>query len=108
MTLAELLQYLDRHTGYGTSDGNLEQTLRKSAGEMHRDPLIGEILGALARHCRSAGADCPIDRVQAVSALAPLRLRHMKDDAPPDALRAVERIILTIDGAFNEEALRGR
>ncbi len=39
-------------------------------------------------------------------ALAPIRLEYMKDDAPVEGFRLVEKIVHAIDGAFNDEALR--
>ena len=51
-------------------------------------------------------ADAPITRSQAIAALAPIRLEFMKDDAPADGFRLVEKIVHAIDGAFNDEALK--
>lgn len=108
MTLQELIQYLDSNSGYRILDGNPIQTLLGASQGKHREPLIGEILDALARHCGDARETCVVERAQAISAMGPIRLRYMRDDAPAEGLRIVERIIQAIDGAFNDEALRNR
>ncbi len=108
MTLKELIHYLDNNSGYSLLDGDPAQTLLRASQGKHRNPLIGEILNAIAQHCGGAKEDCVVERAQAVSAIGPIRLQYMKDDAPVEGFRMVERIIQAIDGAFNDEALRNR
>lgn len=43
-----------------------------------------------------------------MKSLSPLRLKYMADNAPVEGFRMVEKIITTIDAAYNEEALRLR
>jgi hypothetical protein len=74
----------------------------------HRDPFVAEVLTALMN---GAGADSPgaeLERAVAVKALGPLRLKYMKDDAPVEGFRLVEKTIVTIDAAYNEEALASK
>lgn len=108
MTLKELIQYLDSNSGYSLLDGDPSQTLLRASEGKHREPLIGEIINAIARHCGDAKEDCVVERAQAVSAIGPIRLQYMRDDAPVEGFRMVERIIQAIDGAFNDEALRNK
>ncbi len=107
MTLGELLKYVDGHCGYRIfEDGSSESVVRALAGA-HPEPFLGRIVAALAR---AAGddADAVIDRAAATGALGPLRLEAMRDDAPIEQLRMVERVVHAIDGAFNDEALGRR
>lgn len=106
MTFAELLQYLDSHTPYGILEGAPEETLAKARSGNHTHPIIGQIVASLFEKSGVAGFDSPIERAQAVAALAPLRLAYMRDDAPAEGLRMVEKIVHEIDSAFDEEALR--
>lgn len=106
MTLCELLRYLDENSRYAVLDGDCAQTLEKARANAHKDALMGEIIERLAGAAHDANT--LIDRAAAALSLGPLRLRYMKDDAPVDGFRMVERIIHTIDGAFNEEALEQR
>lgn len=108
MTLKELIQHLDSNSGYSILDGDPAQTLLRASQGKHREPLIGEILNAIARHCGDAQEDCVVERAQTVSAIGAIRLQYMRDDAPVEGFRMVERIIQAIDGAFNDEALRNR
>jgi hypothetical protein len=106
MTLAELLTYLDSRTPYDVLDGTPEETLAKARTAGHRVALTGAILVALFDKAGAADVHSPIERAQAVAALGPIRLQYMKDDAPVEGFRMVEKIVHAIDGAFNEEALR--
>lgn len=106
MTLAQLLKYLDQHSGYAVLDGDVVRTITKAKDGNHRDPLMGEIVRLLFGGAACVDENSPISRAQATTSLGPLRLRFMKDDAPVDGFRMVERIIHAIDGAFNDEALR--
>lgn len=106
MTLEQLLQYLDSHSGYKVLEGDAAQTLTKARAGQHSDPLMGEILKSLYEGAGGTDAGSAITRAQATTSLGPLRLRYMKDDAPVAGFRMVEKTIHTIDGAFNDEALQ--
>ncbi len=108
MTLEQLLTYLDDHMEQDFLDGDAAETLKKARDGSHRDPIVAEILAALMD---GAGADSPgteLERAVAVKAIGPLRLKYMKDDAPVEGFRLVEKTIVTIDAAYNEEALASR
>ena len=106
MTLAELLAYLEAHTPFDLLDGTPEETLAKVRAGRHRHPVAGAIVAALAERGGASGTEAPLERAQAVAALGPLRLAYMKDDAPVDGFRMVEKVVHAIDGAYNDEAQR--
>lgn len=106
MTLSELLQYLDANTDYPILDGTVEETLRKARAGSHRDALVGTIVTAFAQAFGCENPDCAVDRAGTIKALGPIRLKYMGDDAPLEAFRLVQRLVVVIDGAFNDEALR--
>ena len=108
MTLAQLLQYLDERSTYAVLDGDVTRTIAKAQDRKHHDPLMGEIIGALFSGANCIDENSPVSRAQATNSLGPLRLRFMRDDAPVEGFRLVEKIIHTIDGAFNDEALKER
>lgn len=104
MTLDELFRYLDQHTPYHyLCDGD---AVERANNSQHPDPLIGEIICAISKKCGCTNLACEVTREQVVRALSPVRLRFMADDAPVEGFRLVEKSIITIDAAFNEEALR--
>ncbi|AGA32737.1 hypothetical protein TVNIR_1053 [Thioalkalivibrio nitratireducens DSM 14787] len=108
MTLERLLAYLDRHLDHRFLDGGAAATLAKARAGTHCDPIAAEILAALMD---GAGADSPgteLDRASAVKAIGPIRLKYMHDDAPVEGFRLVEKTVVTIDAAYNEEALAAR
>ena len=104
MTLTELLVYLDEHSGHRLLVGSVDETLRQAHAGRHADPLAGEIVALLV----AAEDGAVISRAGATTALGPLRLRYMRDDAPVEGFRMVEHVVHAIDGAFNDEALRAR
>lgn len=108
MTLAELLRYLDENTEYDILDGTPEETLAKARAGRHKDPLAGEIVRHLQEATGTSDAGGLIERATAATSLGPLRLRYMRDDAPVEGFRKVQRVILAIDLAFDAEALRRR
>lgn len=109
MTFAQLLQYLADHTPYPILDGTPRETVEKAKSGSHRDPIAGGIVASLFERSGLPDVDAPIERAQAVSAIGPIRLHYiMKDDAPAEGFRMVEKIVHGIDGAFNDEALRSR
>ncbi|MFO8154168.1 hypothetical protein [Thioalkalivibrio sp.] len=108
MTLEQLLNYLDDQMERDFLDGDAAETLNKARDGSHSDPIVAEILTALMD---GAGADSPgteLERAVAVKAIGPLRLKYMKDDAPVEGFRLVEKTIVTIDAAYNEEALAAK
>ncbi len=106
MTLAELLRYLDEKSGFALLEGSPEQTVAKARAGAHRDPVLGAIVRDLYEKSGVEGLEAPLERAAAVNALGGLRLAYMRDDAPADAFRTVERIVYFIDCAFDEKALR--
>jgi hypothetical protein len=106
MTFAELLQQLEKSLPAQILDGDIAETLGKARAGKHRHALAGKIIAALFDKAGLPGTDAPMTRSQAIAALAPIRLEFMKDDAPADGFRLVEKIVHAIDGAFNDEALR--
>ncbi|MGM0552625.1 MAG: hypothetical protein ACQETK_02275 [Pseudomonadota bacterium] len=108
MTLSELLTYLDEHMDTAFLDGDPATTLEKARNGEHQDPIAGEILKALMDGAGADRSDTLLERADAVRAFGPLRLKYMADDAPVEGFRAVEKTIVTIDAAYNEEALQSR
>ena len=108
MTLNELLQYLQDHTEFQLLDGTPEESLRKAVDDTHSQPIAAEIIRALNDKAGDSGGEARLERIDAVKCLGPLRLKYMSDDAPVEGFRMVEKIITTIDAAYNEEALRNR
>jgi hypothetical protein len=108
MNLAELLSYLDRNMDAHFLDGDPASTLEKARSGTHAHPIEAEILLALMTGADADRPDSVLDRAQAVKAIGPVRLKYMRDDAPVAGFRLVEKTIVTIDAAFNDEALRMR
>jgi len=108
MTLAELLQYLDQNTPFAVLDGLPDETLVKALEGRHSDPLAGRIIKGIVEGNHCTDEHSPVFRADSITALGPLRLQYMKDDAPVEGFRMVERIIQAIDGAFNDEALHDK
>ena len=106
MTLAELLTALDSNGKHAYIVNNPEETMGLAHAGTHPDTLIGEMIRAIAEKCGCVNADCTLRREQIVSALGPIRLRFMADDAPVAGFRLVEGSIVAIDKAYNDEALR--
>lgn len=104
MTFADLLDYLG--TRFDVLDGDAAQTVDKALAGTHREPLAGQIIADMFRKSGLTDVNGEIARAAAITALGPIRLTFMKDDAPVEGFRLVERIVHAIDGAFNEEALR--
>lgn len=106
MTLAELLQQLEKRLPGQVLDGSAAETLEKARAGKHQHELVGKIIAGLFEKNELPNAAAPISRSQAITALAPIRLEFMRDDAPVDGFRLVEKIVHAIDGTFNDEALR--
>lgn len=85
-------------------DDDAAATLDKARGGTHRHALAGKIIAALGSGF--SGTSTAITRSQSINALGPIRLLCMKDDAPVEDFRLVERWVHAIDGAYNDEALR--
>ena len=108
MTLEQLLQYLDHHLDERFLDGDAAQSLAKARDGSHRDPMAAEILAALMSGAGADTTEAELERAVAVKAIGPVRLKYMKDDAPVEGFRLVEKTIVTIDAAYNEEALAAK
>ena len=106
MTFAELLQYLDLHMPLEIIIGDPQATVDSALKGSHRNELVGQIIASMFEKSEVENVNSEIERARAVAALGPIRLRFMKDDAPVEGFRIVERIVHHIDGAYNEEALR--
>jgi len=108
MTIAELIADLATRLDSEILDGDPAASFAKARDGTHANPLAGAALKAMidGAGCESASAE--VHRAQAVTALGPLRLEAMRNDAPVDALRFIEQFVQAIDAAFNEEALRSR
>lgn len=104
MTLADLLLALEQRMPGMVLDGDAALTLDKARNGTHHQALAGKIIAALGTGL--SGADAAVSRSQSISALGPIRLVCMKDDAPVEDFRQVERWVHAIDGAYNDEALR--
>lgn len=106
MTFSELLTYLDRNSGYPVLDGSPSQTLTKAVDQEHQNSYAGEIINCIAEKLKLDSTDRELpERVQVINSLGQLRLKYMADDAPVEGLRTLEKIIATIDSAYNDEAL---
>jgi hypothetical protein len=108
MTLNELLQYLQENAGFALLDGTPEESIRKAVEGSHAQPIAAEIIRAFNDKAGDAGGGASLERIDAVKSLGPLRLEYMADDAPVEGFRMVEKIITTIDAAYNDEARRRR
>jgi len=108
MTLAQLLHYLERELPYDYLCGDVSETLRRARAGDHPDPLAGEVIALIAGAAERPEADALVERAAAVTALGPIRLRYMADDAPVEGFRFIERTILGIDAAFDAEALAAK
>lgn len=108
MTLAELITYLDRHMDAHFIDGDITGTLEKVRAGTHGYPIEAEIIAAVMQGAQVEKPDDLLERAVAVKALSPVRLKYMQDDAPVEGFRRVEKTIVTLDAAFNDEALRLR
>jgi len=100
VTLGELLEALESALPGRVMRGDASATLAAA----HDDAVVGPIVVAIARKSSAIDPLASIDRAAAVTALAPLRLAAMRDDAPAEHLRVVERAVQAIDAAFNEES----
>ncbi len=108
MTLAQLLQFLDQNLPYDYLVGEAEETVARALAGEHPDALIGEVIALIARAAERPEAEAVIERAAAVTALGPIRLKYMADDAPVEGFRFIERTILGIDEAFDAEALEAK
>ncbi len=106
MTFSELLTALEHRLPATILNGDAVATLDAARNGTHSHALAGTIIASLFEKSALAGIDAAITRSQAISALAPIRLEFMKDDAPVEGFRLVEKVVHAIDGAFNDEALR--
>lgn len=106
MTLSDLIIYLDRFSGYPILDGTPAETLAKAHAGNHSNTYVGEIIACMTENLAINDVETTIpERVKVINSLGKLRLKYMADDAPVEGFRIVEKVIATIDSAFNEEAL---
>jgi hypothetical protein len=108
MNFGQLIEFLDDKTDFPLLDGTPDETLAKARDGSHQDALAGELIAAMADGCDITGAETTLTRAETVNSLGPFRLKYMKDDAPVEGFRMVERIIQEIDAAFNEEGWQER
>ncbi|QKT03131.1 hypothetical protein HUS23_04585 [Ectothiorhodospiraceae bacterium 2226] len=106
MTLGELLQQMNGHLQFPVLEGDPAETLAKAQDGTHGDPIVGEIVRAIAARCERPEVDCPLERASVIASLGPMRLKYMADDAPVEGFRKLEQLVQAIDAAFNDEALR--
>lgn len=99
MTLRELLSFIDGQGIPLCQGGALDPMPSGASG------VAGEVVALLLA---DQPVDALIDRAEAIGRLGSIRRRYMADDAPVEGFRLVERVVLEIDKAFNEEALRQR
>lgn len=105
MTLASLIERLERALPGRFLDRDAAHTLAAALAGTHRDPIAGSILAAIASRAGGTAPESNVERAAAVAALSPLRLAYMKDDAPVEGFRLVEGTVRAIDDAFNDQAL---
>lgn len=108
MTLAELLDSLSQSGKTPFLVDDADTTLAYARAGTHPDPLMGEMVQAIAQYCGCVNAECTVRREQVVGALGSIRLRYMADNAPVAGFRLVEGTIVAIDKAYNDEALRNK
>ncbi len=106
MTFQELFTYLDQNTPYDyiTDDSPLADAIEGK----HENQLIADIISSVAKSCGCSNIEQTILRQDVISALGPLRLKYMKDDAPVEGFRLIQGAVPAIDLAFNDEALENR
>lgn len=101
-----LLTFLEQKSPGTFIQQDLETTLHLAKGTPEN--YGQEIVQALVEHCAIDKGEMPLERANAVNALGKIRLKYMKDDAPVEGFRLVEKTIQWIDDAFNEEAWQER
>ena len=106
MTLLQLFSYLNEHTPHEFFKEPAD-LLAAMTGE-HSNPLMGNMVRLIAEKSKCENLDCELKREDVVTALGPLRLEYMKDDAPVEGFRLLEGTIPVIDMAFNDEALKAK
>ncbi len=106
MTFSDLLSYMLQHSKYNIAQGDVQSTLTAALDGQHSNAIAGHIIAQLYGNSGLHSPADSLERAQAIKALGPIRLHYMKDDAPVEGFRMVEDVVHTIDGAFNDEALR--
>lgn len=106
MTFQELFTYLNQNTPYDyiTDSSPLADAIEGK----HENPLIAEIISSVAKSCGCSSIEQTIIRQDVISALGPLRLEYMKDDAPVEGFQLIQGAVPAIDLAFNNEAIKNR
>lgn len=106
MTLLQLFSFLNENTSYQFFSS--EEELSNAISGQHENALVGNMVKLIAEKCGCENINCELKREEVVTALGPLRLEYMKDDAPVEGFRLLEGTIPVIDLAYNDEALKGR
>lgn len=106
MTLLQLFSYLNENTPHRFF--STEDELAAAIAGQHESPLMGEMIRLIAEKNGCSDIHCELKREVVVTALGPLRLEYMKDDAPVEGFRLLEGTIPVIDLAFNDEALKAK
>ena len=104
MILSDMLKSIDARTGYGFCIAG-KDAVAAACMDQHPVAIVGDILKMIAQSCACENEQCEVVRERAVTAMGPIRLKYMADDAPVEGLRIVENTVLAIDAAFDEEAL---
>lgn len=106
MTLLQLFTFLNENTSHQFFQS--EDELSAAITGQHSNPLMGDMIRLIAEKNGCADINCELKREEVVTALGPLRLEYMKDDAPVEGFRLLEGTIPVIDLAFNDEALKAK
>ncbi|MDX1812134.1 MAG: hypothetical protein R3240_09315 [Gammaproteobacteria bacterium] len=106
MTLIELFSYLNENTPHQFFSSEAE--LASAISGTHENPLMGQMIKLIAEKNQCTDINDEVKREVVVTALGPLRLEYMKDDAPVEGFRLLEGTIPVIDLAFNDEALKNK
>lgn len=104
MNFGTLITYLDHQSEVAFLEGDTIETLAKLKAKQHNNPFVQEILSNILDNCQIESVESILTRTDVAQALAKTRLKYMADDAPVEGFRLVEKTILWIDDAFNEEA----
>jgi hypothetical protein len=105
VTFKELLTYLSDHTENVYILQN-DVSIDGYTSEAFTNEYVGELVATLIQQLEIKSLNDEVVREKVVNGLGQMRLKYMADDAPVEGFRTVEKSIVTIDAAFNDEALR--
>ncbi len=91
MTYLELINALEKHTGY-----QLTPT--------PDDPFLVKVTQMIYHWCALSSPDSPVERAAVVNSLGPLRREFMADMGSAQDFRKLNHIIEAIDAAFDDAA----